>query len=103
MHNMKNSIKLLGLISFLLIGYYNTSACSGIRLITNDGGVVYARTMEWGAFDLHSRVAIIPRGYAFIGLTPDGNNGKKFTVKHGIVALNILGKTGYNLARYRAF
>jgi choloylglycine hydrolase len=89
---MKSSIKLLGVLSFLLIGNFYTSACTGIRLIAKDGGVVYARTMEWGAFDLHSRVAIIPIGYKFTGLTPEGNNGKKFSVKHGIVALDLLGK-----------
>jgi len=89
---MKNSIKLLGLLSFLLIGNFNSSACTGIRLIAKDGGVIYARTMEWGAFDLHSRVAIIPIGYTFTGLTPDGNNGKIFKVKYGIVALDMLGK-----------
>jgi len=37
-------------------------ACTGIRLIAKDGGVEYGRSMEWGAFDLTSRVAIIPRG-----------------------------------------
>jgi choloylglycine hydrolase len=89
---MKNSIKLLGLLLFLLTGNFDASACTGIRLIAKDGGVVYARTMEWGAFDLHSRVALIPTGYKFTGLTPDGNNGKKFTVKHGIVALDMLEK-----------
>lgn len=89
---MKNSIKLLGLFLVFLTANYDVSACTGIRLITKDGGVVYARTMEWGAFDLHSRVALIPIGYDFTGLTPDGNIGKKFTVKHGIVALDMLGK-----------
>ncbi len=89
---MKNSIKLLGLLLFLLTGNFYASACTGIRLIAKDGGVVYARTMEWGAFDLHSRVAVIPIGYKFTGLTPDGSNGKKFTVKYGIVALDMLGK-----------
>ena len=89
---MKNSIKLLGLLLFLLTGNFDASACTGIRLIAKDGGVVYARTMEWGAFDLNSRVALIPNGYVFTGLTPDGNNGRKFTVKHGIVALDLLEK-----------
>jgi choloylglycine hydrolase len=89
---MKNSIKLLGILLFLLTENFNASACTGIRLIAKDGGVVYARTMEWGAFDLHSRVALIPIGYKFTGLTPDGSNGKQFTVKHGIVGLDMLGK-----------
>jgi choloylglycine hydrolase len=89
---MKISFKLFGLLVFLLVGNLKVSACTGIRLIANDGGVVYGRTMEWGAFDLHSRVALIPNGYVFTGLTPDGYYGKKFTVKHGIVALDMIGK-----------
>jgi len=65
-------------------------ACTGIRLVAEDGTVVYGRTMEWGAFDLNSRVAIIPRGYAFSGLTPEGDNGKTWEAKYGAVALDML-------------
>ena len=67
-------------------------ACTGIKLSAKDGSTVYGRTMEWGTFDLNSRVAIIPRGYGFTGLTPDGYNGKKWKSKYGIVGLDLLGK-----------
>ena len=67
-------------------------ACTGIRLAAKDGSAVYGRSMEWGAFDLNSRVAIIPRGYAFVGQTPDGHNGKQWTAKYGVVGLDMLGK-----------
>lgn len=39
-------------------------ACTGIRLAANHGAAVYGRSIEWGAFDFNSRVAIIPRGHA---------------------------------------
>ena len=68
------------------------NACTGIRLVAKDGSTVYGRSMEWGAFDLNSRVAIIPRGYAFKGLTPDGHNGKPWIAKYGVVGLDMLGK-----------
>lgn len=68
----------------------STLACTGIRLIAEDGTVVYGRTMEWGAFDLNSRVAKIPRGQDFTGLTPEGENGKTWVAKYGAVALDIL-------------
>ena len=68
------------------------SACTGIRLIAKDGATVYGRTMEWGTFDLNSRVAIVPRGYSFNGLTPDGYNGKKWRAKYGVVGLDMLEK-----------
>ena len=67
-------------------------ACTGIRLSVKDGSAVYGRTMEWGTFDLNSRVAIIPHGYEFTGLTPDGHNGKKWKSKYGVIGLDMLGK-----------
>jgi choloylglycine hydrolase len=35
-------------------------------------------------------VAIIPRNFAFTGLTPEGPNGKKWTAKYGVVGLDML-------------
>ena len=70
----------------------SANACTGIRLIAADKGVVYGRTMEWGKFDLQSRVTIIPRGYSFTGLTPDGENGKKWQAKYGVVGLDMVGQ-----------
>ena len=32
--------------------YATTHACTGVRLVADDGSVVYGRSMEWGAFDL---------------------------------------------------
>ncbi len=89
---MKRKFLLSVVALLVLIGSTNLLACTGIRLKAKDGGVVYGRTMEWGAFDLNSRVAIIPHGYVFIGLTPDGNNGKKYRAKYGIVGLDMVGK-----------
>jgi choloylglycine hydrolase len=66
-------------------------ACTGIRLTALDGGIVYGRTMEWGSFDLNSRVAVVPRGFAMSAKTPDGV-GKSWTAKYGVVALDMLQK-----------
>ncbi len=65
-------------------------ACTGVRLIAENGQVVYGRTMEWGEFDLESRVAIIPRGIKFKGITPDGENGLVWEGKYGAVGLDVL-------------
>ena len=67
-------------------------ACTGIILKARDGAVVYGRTMEWGAFDLGSRVTIIPRGHQFTGATPDGQPGFAWQGKWGVVGLDALGK-----------
>ena len=67
-------------------------ACTGITLTAQDGAVVYGRTMEWGSFDLHSRVVIVPRGHKFIGQTPDGKPGISWEAKYGLVGLDGVGK-----------
>lgn len=82
----------IGMAAALLVNSAMSAfGCTGIRLIATDGSAVYGRTMEWGAFDLNSRVAIVPRNHEFTGQTPDGLNGKSWTARYGVVALDMLG------------
>jgi len=67
-------------------------ACTGIRLKSGDGAVLYGRTMEWGAFDLESMITVIPRGYEFTASVPDNKGGMKWKSKYGVVALSMLGQ-----------
>jgi len=69
-----------------------TSACTSIVLMADDGAAVYGRTMEWGAFDLNSRVTIVPREFEFQGHTPDGKPGYRWKARYGVVALDALEK-----------
>ena len=48
-----------------LIPSLPVSACTSFILMANDGSAVYGRTMEWGTFDLNSRLVVVPRGHAF--------------------------------------
>ncbi len=90
---LRNYFKsIIVLLLVVLLADANMHACTGIRLTATDGAVVYGRTMEWGAFDLNSRIVVIPQGYEFTGLTPDGNDGKKWNAKYGFVGLDMLGK-----------
>src|SRR5438034_9234254 len=68
-------------------------ACTGIRLIAEDGTVVHARTMEF-AIDIHSDVMMIPRGFARTGTTPDGKEGLKWKAKYASVGANGCGTAG---------
>lgn len=96
MHHRNRMILLCaGLFCLFLLQTMAANACTGIRLSAEDGSVVYGRTMEWGTFDLNSRVAVVPRGYAFTGLTPDGNNGKRWKSKYGFVAIDMVGKDAF--------
>jgi choloylglycine hydrolase len=66
--------------------------CTGITLKAQDGSVLYGRTMEWGTFDLNSRIIVLPRGMEFTGATPDGRDGLKWKAKYGVVGLDGLSK-----------
>lgn len=67
-------------------------ACTGITLKAKDGATVFARTLEWGAFDLHSRVAIVPRGYEFKSTLEDGIAGMSWKARYGAVGLDAIKK-----------
>ncbi|ANQ49381.1 hypothetical protein MY04_2007 [Flammeovirga sp. MY04] len=47
---------------------FNSNACTSLRLIAKDGGVVVGRTLEFG-LDPKSDILVIPAGkkYEFIG------------------------------------
>ena len=67
-------------------------ACTGITLIARDGTVVFGRTLEWGAFDLNSRLVIVPRGHEFRSLGPDDSPGRVWTATYGVVGLDAVEK-----------
>lgn len=67
-------------------------ACTGIRLIAKDGGVVAARSLEFG-LDLHSQVLVVPAGTALTGSLPDGGKGISYKTKYGFVGANAEGVT----------
>ena len=67
-------------------------ACMGITLKAADGSVVFGRTLEWGSFDLMSRLAVIPRGYKYETHMPDGKPGLSWQGKYGVVGIDAVGK-----------
>ena len=65
-------------------------ACTGIRLTAKDGTTVYARTLELGG-DLDSNIIVVPRGHAYVGDTPMGTPGLRWTTKYAFVGPNARG------------
>ncbi len=65
-------------------------ACTGIRLTAQDGSVVRGRTLEFGT-DLNSDVLMIPRGFARVGVTPDGKPGLIWKAKYASLGANGVG------------
>ncbi len=92
---MKSKSTLAALALTAVLGYggvMQVLACTGITLKAADGAVVYGRTMEWGSFDLHSRVVVVPRGYKYAGHTPDDKPGLVWQANYGVVGLDAVDK-----------
>lgn len=63
-------------------------ACTAFTLRAQDGAVVVGRTMEWGPFDLKSRIIIVKRGTRFTAPLQNGIKGITWTGKYGAVGLD---------------
>lgn len=61
----------------------NLEACTGIKLKTKDGSLVHGRTLEFGV-KVDTSAVIIPRGYEFVGTTPNGA-GLTYKAKYAVV------------------
>lgn len=68
----------------------NTSACTGLRLIAKDGGVVVGRTLEFG-IDPQSEILVLPAGKEITSSLPDKSKGITYTSKYGVVGANGFG------------
>jgi choloylglycine hydrolase len=71
-------------------------ACTSLVLAGNDGGRIYGRTMEFG-IPLHSMAMKMPRGFANVGIGPDGTpgKGKSWNSKYAVVGANVFGMPFY--------
>lgn len=66
---------------------FQAPACTGLGLMSKDGGYVMARTMEWAGGYVPYGYVVIPRGEQIISYTPTGQNGVKFKAKYGVVGI----------------
>ncbi|MGK7954475.1 MAG: linear amide C-N hydrolase [Crocosphaera sp.] len=81
-----------GVLAASTIATMPVQACTGLTLKAADGSVVFGRTMEWGTFELNSRVVIVPRGYEYKSRVGDGVTGIVWKTVYGAVGLDVLGK-----------
>jgi choloylglycine hydrolase len=66
-------------------------SCTGIRLKSSNGGIVYARTLEFGQ-PLDSKIILIPRRYRFHATAPSGKpEGLCWRARYAAVGPNALG------------
>jgi len=90
---MKAKTLLVSLLamSLLPIGAEPASACTAMIFKAQDGTGIYARTMEWGAFDLKSDMVLVPRAMAFASALGGGQTGMTWKNVYGFVGINAAG------------
>ncbi|MCG9731116.1 choloylglycine hydrolase family protein [Shewanella sp. Isolate13] len=81
--------KVLVLVLLLSVSSF-ASACTSFILKTVDNLPVYGRTLEWGAFDLHSNLLVVPRNQNYTSDLGKGIQGMSWKNKYGFVAINAL-------------
>lgn len=85
--------RILAVCMSLLLTASSSLACTGISLRSTDGVVIAARTVEWALGDAnHDQFVISPRGHEFVGQTPIGLVGKRWTAEFGFVSLMAYGQ-----------
>jgi choloylglycine hydrolase len=72
-----------------VMAYLPGWACTGISLTTTGGDHVQARTIEWGGFDLASKLIVSPRGHAFTSALPLDKSGLSWTSRLGFVGISV--------------
>lgn len=88
---MKTKVILFSfLMAFCLINFSTIKACTGLRLIASDKGVVVGRTMEFG-INPQSDVLVTPAGSKISSSLSTKAHGIEYTSKYGIVGANGFG------------
>lgn len=86
---MKKLFMLFAFIfTFLSVAIYS---CTGISIKTKDNKMIQARTIEFGEYNLNSKIVIAPRGKEYQSLTPIGKeDGYKWKGKYGFVGASVV-------------
>jgi len=66
-------------------------ACTGIRLKTEDGNYIFARTLEFDAETLEYDLLFVPRNYKYTGQTTSGEPGMPWETKYAHVGFDPFG------------
>jgi choloylglycine hydrolase len=86
---MFNKNLLTGISVAVLAHASVASACTGISLATTVGDHIHARTIEWGNFNLNSKLIVSARGHSYTSQLPEKKTGLTWENKHGFVGISV--------------
>jgi choloylglycine hydrolase len=82
----------LGLAGLMLsLSVLPAAPCTALVFKAQDGTAIYARTMEWGASDLKSELALVPQATSFKSALGAGKTGMEWKNRYGFVGVNAAG------------
>lgn len=88
---IKKIIALCALTYVFIVLAQIVIACTGINFTTADGKFIAGRSIEWGEYDLNSKLIIMPSGVKYQAFTPEGKqNGHKWTGKYGFAGISLI-------------
>jgi choloylglycine hydrolase len=90
--NLASGVIASALASLMLsLGALPATACTSLVFKAQDGTAIYARTMEWGASDLKSELALVPHDTSFKSALGAGKAGMEWKNRYGFVGVNAAG------------
>ena len=89
-----NYLKHLTAAALFVLGFSifssSTHACTGIKVKSEDGSVIFARTVEFGV-DGGVIPAGIPAGTKLVASAPENKPGLSWTAKYAAIGIDIRG------------
>lgn len=82
--------KVLIALGAIILSVSSIEACTGITLKTTEKNTIQARTIEWGEYNLNSKIIVSPRGKEFQSTMPTGKKGMKWKAKYGFVGATLV-------------
>ena len=79
-------------LAFLVLAvvlWQPVNACTAVWLSTVSGNHVHGRTIEWGSFDLKSKLIISPHNQLFTSALPKNKKGVTWFNRYGFVGVSV--------------
>ncbi len=69
---------------------FHAFSCTGIMLTAKDGSIIQARTIEWGEYNLNSKLVVSPKNFIYTSTLNDGTKGLSWKNKYAFVGISVV-------------